>query len=89
MIHVIRTSDAYLLLASLHSVNYFHFCFHHHLLVLLSSTRYITTAFTLASAHPGLEVKILYYCTLYSKVHKSTTNCRGYMHVTMYARHVN
>ena len=37
-------------------------------LVLLSSTIYITTAFMLASRHPGLEIKILYYCTLYSTV---------------------
>ena len=37
-------------------------------LALLSSTSYITAAFTLASGHPGLEIKILYYCTLYSTV---------------------
>ena len=35
---------------------------------LLSSTIYITTTFTLASRHPGLEIKILYYCILYSTV---------------------
>ena len=29
-----------------------------------SSTCYITTAFTLASGHPGLETRILYYYTL-------------------------
>ena len=32
-----------------------------------SSTSYITSAFTLASGHPGLEIKILYsiqYCTM-------------------------
>ena len=28
----------------------------------------ITTAFTLVSGHPGLEIKMLYYCTLYSTV---------------------
>ena len=33
-----------------------------------SSTSYITAAFMLASGHPGLEIKILYYCTLYSTV---------------------
>ena len=36
-------------------------------LVPLSSTSYITTVFTLASGHPGLEVKIRYsmwYCTV-------------------------
>ena len=33
-------------------------------LAFLSSTNYITAAFTLASGHPGLEIKILYYCTL-------------------------
>ena len=31
-----------------------------------SSTSYITTAFRLASWHPGLEIKILYYCPLSS-----------------------
>ena len=29
-----------------------------------TSTSYITTAFMLASGHPGLEIKILYYYTL-------------------------
>ena len=29
---------------------------------------YITAAFTLASGPPGLEIKILCYCTLYSTV---------------------
>ena len=59
---------------------------------LLSSASYIITAFPLASGHPGLEIKILYYvlCTvLYSKVHKSTATCGGCVHVTMFARHVN
>ena len=37
-------------------------------LALLSSTSYITAAFTLASRPPGLEIKILYYCTLYNTV---------------------
>ena len=37
-----------------------------------SSTSYITASFTLASGHPGLEIKILYYCTLYSTVQYST-----------------
>ena len=59
---------------------------------LLSSASYLITAFPLASGHPGLEIKILYYilCTvLYSKVHKSTATCGGWVHVTMFARHVN
>ena len=33
-----------------------------------SSSNYITAAFTLASRHPGLEIRILYYCTLHSTV---------------------
>ena len=38
-------------------------------LILQYSTSHITTAaFTLASGHPGVEIKILYYCTLYSTV---------------------
>ena len=36
-----------------------------------SSPSYITTAFTLASGHPGLEIKILYCCTLYGTVQQS------------------
>ena len=36
--------------------------------MLLSSTSYITAAFTLASRYPGLEIKILYYYTLYSTI---------------------
>ena len=41
------------------------------------------------SGHPGLEIKTLYYCPICSpcKVHKSTTICRGYMHLTTCARH--
>ena len=35
---------------------------------------------------PGLEIKILYYCT---KVHKSTALCRECTQVTMYARRMN
>ena len=65
MIHVMRISDIYQIFASLYFFNYFHFCFHCYRLALLSSTSYITTAFTLAS---GLEIKLLYYCTLYSTV---------------------
>ena len=56
-------------------------------LAFLSSTNYITAAFTLASGHPGLEIKILYYCTV--KYTKHTTPCRGCTHVTMYPRHMN
>ena len=33
-----------------------------------SSTSYITTAFMLASGHPGLKIKTLYYYTLYGTV---------------------
>ena len=47
---------------------YFHFCFHCYCLALLSATSYITAAFMLASGYPGLEIKILYYCTVYSTV---------------------
>ena len=31
-----------------------------------SRTNYITAAFMLISRHPGLEIKILYYCLLYN-----------------------
>ena len=57
-----------------------------HLLALPATS--LTAAFILASGHPGTEIKILSYCILYSKVHKTTTTSRGDMHVTMYARHV-
>ena len=53
---------------SLHSLNYFHFCFHRNPLVLLSSTSYITTTFAVGYGHPGLEIKILYCCPLCSTV---------------------
>ena len=36
-----------------------------------------------------LSLKILHCCTLYSKVHKRTTICRGCTHMTMYAGHMN
>ena len=65
---VIRMSEVYHLFSSLHSVNYFHFCFHHYCLLLLSIASYITTAFTLASRNPGLEIEILYLYSLYSTV---------------------
>ena len=55
-----------LLVTLLHSLNYFHFCCHCYLMTFLSSIRYITTAFMLASGHPGLEIKRLCYWTLYS-----------------------
>ena len=61
-------SNVYHLISSLHSLNYFLFYFHCYHVVLLSSTSYITAALTLASRHPGLEIKILYYYTLYSTV---------------------
>ena len=54
----------------LHSLNYFHF--HCDRLELLSCTSYITAAFMLASRRPGLDIKILYYRTLYSTAQKST-----------------
>ena len=57
----------------------------YHLLLPATS---LTAAFILASGHPETEIKILSYCILYSKVHKTTTTSRGDMHVTMYARHV-
>ena len=49
-----------------------------------------SAAFMLASGHVGLEVKILYsvsYTVLLSKVHKSTSTCRGCTHGTIYTRH--
>ena len=42
MIHVLTRSKVYHLFASLHFLNYFHFCFHHYRLALLSITSYIT-----------------------------------------------
>ena len=68
MIHVIRISDVYHFYSLLHSLNYFHFCFHCYWLILLSSTSCITAAFMLASEHLWLEIKILHYCTLYNTV---------------------
>ena len=71
-------SDIYHLVTSLQSLNYFHFFFQWLLFGV--------------SGHLGLEIKILYCCPLYSplntNVHKSTTICRGYMHMTMYARYM-
>ena len=67
------------LFTSLHSLNYFHFRFHHYHLVPLSRTSYITTAFTFASRHPGLEIKVLYsiqYRTVkYTKAQPLTWQC--------------
>ena len=45
-----------------------HFLSHH------TRASSITTAFKFACGHRGLEIKILYYCTLYSTVQKSTQN---------------
>ena len=42
-------------------------------------TSYITAAFTLASGHPGLEIKILYYCTLYSTDVVGHVNARSHL----------
>ena len=59
-------------------------------LVLLSTTSYITTAFTLASRHLGIDIDtILQYSIQFSKVHKSTVSCRGCTYVTMYTRHMD
>ena len=90
-IHVIRTSNIYHLLTLLHSIVFTLFL-NHYCLACLSSTSYLTVTFVLASRHSGLEIKILYYIfyiVLYSKVHKSTTTCRGCLHVTTYTRYVN
>ena len=64
------------------------------LLSLRASSQYQLhhCCFMLASGHTGIEIKILYYCILCStasKVHKSTTSCRGCTHVTMYTKHMN
>ena len=40
---------------------------------------------SLPSESPGKTL----YTVLYSKVHKSTTTCRGCTHVTKYAKHMN
>ena len=57
------------------------------------STDSITAAFSLASGHPGLEIKIcttvLYAVLVHNRVHKSITACRGCTSVTVYTRHVN
>ena len=50
------------------SLLFFSYLFLLSLLVLLSSTAYITTAFVTASKHLRLEIKILCYCTLHSTV---------------------
>ena len=53
-------------------------------LALLSSASHITVAFILAAGHAGLEIKILYY-----SAHYCPTTCRGYTHMTVYARPAN
>ena len=65
-IGVVRMSDHPY--ASIHSLNSFHFCFHHDCLTLSSSPSYITAAFTLASGHPGFEIKTLMYSIQYCTV---------------------
>ena len=62
----------FLLFTSLHCLSYF--CFHHYYLVLFSCTSNITTAFMLSSRHPGLEINVEYYCTLYNTLHTHTHN---------------
>ena len=59
----------------------------------LTQSAVYTTAFMLASRHSGLEIKILYYCTLYNtvlynEVHKNTITCGGCTH-PRHSRHVN
>ena len=49
-----------------------HSKFHHSYLALLSSTSYTAAAFMLASGHPGLEIRLLHHCTLYSTVKYTT-----------------
>ena len=44
----------------------------HTFLEKLSCTSYISSTFMLASGHPGLKIKISYYCTPYSSVQQST-----------------
>jgi hypothetical protein len=62
-------SDIYHLFASLCSPDDFHFSFFPSL-SFGTSQKYqlLFTAFMAASAHPGLEIKILYYCTIHSAV---------------------
>ena len=44
-------------------------------LVLLSTTSYITTAFTLASRHLGLDIDTILLCSIqFSKVHRSAAS---------------
>ena len=43
-------------------------CFQCYHLATLSRASYITAAFIFASGHPGLEIKILYYCTLQNMI---------------------
>ena len=43
-------------------------------LATLSSTSSITAAVMLASLHPGLKIKIQYYCTLYSTLKDTKAN---------------
>ena len=71
----------------LHSLNYFHFCFHYYHLLLLSSTSFINNALCLLLDMPGLKYSAtVLYTLLYSKVHKSTITCEKCMHLTMYSR---
>ena len=64
-----------------------------HYLEKYSSSNCIIAAFTLAPWHPGLEIKMLYYCVLHTVLHsevcKSATTCRGSTHVTMDTTHMN
>ena len=51
-----------------------------------SGTSYTIAAFTLASGHPGLELKRLYFSVLYSRGYKNTTTGSGSTQVTVYTR---
>ena len=60
---------------SMHTNTHTHIHTHTHthtFLEKLSCTSYISSIFMLASGHPGLKIKISYYCTPYSSVQQST-----------------
>ena len=61
-------SDVHHLFAMLHSLNYFHLCFHCYCLALLSGTSCTTPAFMFAFRYSELEMKILYCFIQFSSV---------------------
>ena len=85
MIHVVRISDVCHLFTLLYCFNYSHFCFHHYRLALLSCTSNITTAFLFAFRYPGLEIKILYCCTLYSSIQYTKVKVKSLSRVWLFA----